>query len=462
MAPPKLLSATVGTIASLATASTIILHIILALSLSSIPPLRAGAIISTFLEVFLLSLFVFLFLTQVVPSFMALLKRWNSILLMSSLFTALAATVSCVATLVSVSNIAAGDPSRKIAGAKETDYLVGSGVALGLAFASQLLFIVVFFVLDRVPGLTSSRSSVTGASDESKSTPTMISPEANLKSVRYSRTMLAAPPGQRGNRSVEPRPPGSSAGHSTAETITSIRSCLSQAMWPVTSRTRLLSTRTRRSRTASLESVGDSHSCRRSNEEGFDSWDTSTVDAHNRQTVLESGSSIPGARLLETIPASPSNSRSPSPRYTREDIIPPRPVARRTKSYSPGPRRPRAPFMNDQPSRSSSSSEAHIHPLFRSDSPTPPPMASPGTVVMAAPNAGVVISDRASIRSLNRMRSGSLPCQRSPLSRQGSLENVPAMPQKNWDKIIDNHHPKQRVRCDNVDELEHLEETEKR
>lgn len=71
----------------------------------------------------------------------------------------------------------------------------------------------------------------------------------------------------------------------------------------------------------------------------------------------------------------------------------------------------------------STASESHIHPLFRSDSPTPPPAVSAGTVVTAAPLAGKVISNRQSIRSLNRMRSGSLPTVASPLSRQGSFDD---------------------------------------
>jgi hypothetical protein len=36
--------------------------------------------------------------------------------------------------------------------------------------------------------------------------------------------------------------------------------------------------------------------------------------------------------------------------------------------------------------------ESHIHPLFRSDSPTPPPVASPGTVVHASPLSGQVLT----------------------------------------------------------------------
>jgi hypothetical protein len=50
---------------------------------------------------------------------------------------------------------------------------------------------------------------------------------------------------------------------------------------------------------------------------------------------------------------------------------------------------------------------------------------TPGTVVIAAPEAARVISDRQSVR---RMRSGSLPTRESPLSHQTSYETFRASP----------------------------------
>lgn len=72
----------------------------------------------------------------------------------------------------------------------------------------------------------------------------------------------------------------------------------------------------------------------------------------------------------------------------------------------------------------SSVNELHIHPLFRSDSPTPPPTASPGTSVLAAPHAGRVISRQSSMQSMRRLRSGSLPAAHSPLIRQTSFDSL--------------------------------------
>ncbi|PGH18307.1 hypothetical protein AJ79_00646 [Helicocarpus griseus UAMH5409] len=60
--------------------------------------------------------------------------------------------------------------------------------------------------------------------------------------------------------------------------------------------------------------------------------------------------------------------------------------------------------------------EDHIHPLFRSSSPGPPPATTRGTVVVASPAAGQTISKTA----LSRIKSGSfssLPASSSPLAR---------------------------------------------
>jgi hypothetical protein len=72
-------------------------------------------------------------------------------------------------------------------------------------------------------------------------------------------------------------------------------------------------------------------------------------------------------------------------------------------------------------SAASSSNEAHIHPLFRTDSPTPPPNMSPGTVVHASRIAGTVLP-----RSMSPM--GSVRRSRSKLrdeSRRSSGRMTP-------------------------------------
>jgi len=208
------------------------------------------------------------------------------------------------------------------------------------------------------------------------------------------------------------RSPSSGRSRSGSDTMGSFRSSLTQVVRPMTSKTKLINHKAPY-RPASIESHGDTIA---SIEDGFDSWDTSTVDAQSRQAV-ESASSTP--RFLETIPASPTTSRSPSPGFPL-DLEPPR-TRQRSRSYSPANSyRDLTKLRMTSPTESTS--EAHIHPLFRTDSPTPPPAATPGTIVTAAPGAGQVISDRSSIRPISRMRSGSLPS--SPLMHSESMDNI--------------------------------------
>jgi hypothetical protein len=200
--------------------------------------------------------------------------------------------------------------------------------------------------------------------------------------------------------------------------MASFRSSLSQVVRPITSKTKLIQNIHKSFRPTSLESSTRDTSI--SIEDGFDSWDTSTVDAESRQTVASASPTQP--RFLETIPASPTTSRSPSPGFPL-DLEPPKARTRR-RSYSPA-----NSYKDLSKTRTmspiESSAEAHIHPLFRTDSPTPPPTATPGTIVTAAPGAGQVISDRHTIRtvrSASRMRSGSLPS--SPLMHSNSLDSI--------------------------------------
>jgi hypothetical protein len=128
----------------------------------------------------------------------------------------------------------------------------------------------------------------------------------------------------------------------------------------------------------------------------------------------------PAPCTLEPIPASPIDIE---PGYDILTGLEPPPRARqRSRSFSPvGPR-----ISQGSESPLGSTDELHIHPLFRSDSPTPPPMATPGTTVIASPDAGKVIMHRPSNQSLRRVRSGILPAQSSPLSRASSSETFAA------------------------------------
>lgn len=114
-------------------------------------------------------------------------------------------------------------------------------------------------------------------------------------------------------------------------------------------------------------------------------------------------------QFLETIPASPTD---PTGSEDFRSMLPqnPLPVARRresTRSYSPANSYRESKRYSRSPTPAEINRESHIHPLFRTDSLDPPPAVTPGTVVTAAPGAGQVISNRASLRSLRSKKSGS-------------------------------------------------------
>ncbi|MCJ1337479.1 hypothetical protein MMC09_002761 [Bachmanniomyces sp. S44760] len=136
---------------------------------------------------------------------------------------------------------------------------------------------------------------------------------------------------------------------------------------------------------------------RPSHDSGFDVWDTTDVASTIRENVLRNKSiTVP---VLSPIPGS----RSPSPADALEG-----PFHRRERSPPPTPPRNNSQTNFSRPGgrkRVSSSNEENIHPLFRASSPTPPPSATRGTMVTAAPIAERIITEQ----TLGRMRAGSLP-----------------------------------------------------
>jgi hypothetical protein len=241
----------------------------------------------------------------------------------------------------------------------------------------------------------------------------------------------------------------------------SLRSSLTIAVRPVTSKTKLISRQP--SYPASVTTT------RTSTDSAFDSWDTSAISPQLRETVLRSSpvmarnplSPIPGSRspspakALEGPFFSPSaTSTADRPSSTRSQPSSPPPTASNFNSshsfFTISQSQPSSPVGNSgfnlntlsgysrspvSRGRSSTDSlpyairtrsasangppspftnEDHIHPLFRSSSPTPPPSATPGTVVTAAPGsfAGLLIHER----MIRRMRSGSAPNSPSPLT----------------------------------------------
>ncbi|KAI1647542.1 uncharacterized protein F4817DRAFT_102092 [Daldinia loculata] len=423
MARAVLVSASLGAVALLATASILALQVIVAQGLwGSSSPAKFAAIVASAFEIIILILLIILFAKCVGRGMEFGRRKSNGIWFASGVIASVLASAASVVTLVTLGR-PVGLP-QTILQTPLTNWRIGTSIALVSAFVGQLAFIVVYFVVHRLPDSEQALSLHTNE-DSSRQLP------RHVKSIPYSRTVPATSQTTIGKRTLTdyPTPPGSSAGKSMAETISSIRTSVSQAVRPIGAHTRLLSSGSRTGRRpASIDSNGYRERMSVTvSEDGFDSWDTSSVDTQNRQLIVETSPPIRSGRFLETIPASPTTSRSPSPGNALDFEPPNINRNRRSRSYSPLPRPPQHErSMTPQ----SISGELHIHPLFRSDSPAPPAV-TPGTVVIAAPNAGQTISEK----SLTQMRSSSLIAGSGPLSRQGSYDSFRKTPSHNTDLL---------------------------
>ena len=232
----------------------------------------------------------------------------------------------------------------------------------------------------------------------------------------------------------------------TSEGTISGRSSLSTIQRPSSSR-RPSTSKGRLGNRHSIRIYDGSASGRTSQDSGFDSWDTSSVQGAMRDTVLHSPPATRG-KALEPIPGS----RSPSPAKALDGPFldqgplpdpPASPLPQPTISLPSSPIQENSPskplqtiqqqsfqlfssavpsapnFSRPCSSHKPSPNETHIHPLFRTDSPGPTPTASPTTEVMASPFAGQLINQQ----TLKRMRSGSLPSSPSPLVRSQSFDD---------------------------------------
>ncbi|KAF1829560.1 hypothetical protein BDW02DRAFT_602436 [Decorospora gaudefroyi] len=184
----------------------------------------------------------------------------------------------------------------------------------------------------------------------------------------------------------------------SSQSLKSFRDSLRHVVRPVTSRTTLISQKSFNRDAPSLYSDRQSIDTV-SHSDGFDSWDTSSVSLPARDTVLQTAPSR--GTTLEPIPGSRPNSPAraldgpflselPEEEDDDEDLHPP-------PKMMPDVSRPASPAV----------SEAHIHPLFRSESPSglPPPTATPGTSILASPLASQAIA--CPPRPFSRMRSNS-------------------------------------------------------
>lgn len=214
----------------------------------------------------------------------------------------------------------------------------------------------------------------------------------------------------------------------------SFTNSVNQVVRPMTSKTKLLlrqnsfprdSSSLQRSRETSLEALRQ--------DDGFETWDTSGVEE------IEEGQFLPRAvraRLetrLETIPGSrpvsPANPLDGPFPDTQDDVrLPDSPA--QTPVHSPSSETSSLRFSRPATRPDSSAGQAHIHPLFRSESPVPAPVASAGTVITASPFAGrIVTPDHHAYppRRLNSVQSfrAESPSPLSPSrSRNGSFRSI--------------------------------------
>ncbi|RDA83470.1 hypothetical protein CP532_7039 [Ophiocordyceps camponoti-leonardi (nom. inval.)] len=409
-----------GTLALLATSSVLCLQLIVIVNCKAVPLLPANATAASLQ--FLVLVIVWLFAMTAVfrngrPSS---IPYPNLKFALSLLACALAAAVSAAA-LVYLST-----GSDAPLGQYRMQMLVATSIALAFATILQLACIVLHY-------MTTSREPVIGR-EPTPETPA-VTPRRRLrriKSIPYSRTKSCGDETMQ-ERASTTQPPSPIAMAPPTPCI--FRHPFAPTVRPSSSKQKLMPTKKQQQqqqqqqRRPSSTDSGD----RRSSVEvsSFDSWDTSSVDMHNRQVVMDmSTSPSTQAHGLETIPDSPPHSRGSGARSPTDMGGLPRSL-RNSRSLSHSRLRQRE---DGRTTPASSVHELHIHPLFRSDSQDPPPLASPGTTVLASPIAGKVITRRESSKSLGAMRNGSVAAPQSPLAHQTCFESSESLPRGEEDQ----------------------------
>ncbi|KAF2160835.1 hypothetical protein M409DRAFT_59623 [Zasmidium cellare ATCC 36951] len=180
----------------------------------------------------------------------------------------------------------------------------------------------------------------------------------------------------------------------------SFRDSASQALRPMTSKTRLLlhtSFASKDSRSVQAEPMVE---VMRQNDD-FENWDTSAVEedgyaspfgSKTKMTRLET---IPGSRPVS--PAHPLDGPFPDEEGIAPDQLPlpESPFQSPISPLSPNSETSSLRSMRRPTTRrknSNANDQSFIHPLFRTESPAPPPLTSPGTVIHASPYAGQIVS----------------------------------------------------------------------
>ncbi|RSL38629.1 hypothetical protein CEP54_016397 [Fusarium duplospermum] len=299
-----------------------------------------------------------------------------------------------------------GNDDEELLGANKDNFLIGLSVAIGIVFALQAGFLSIHIHhIRHLNQKTLSQYTLRGETHRLSASRA----GSSIKFLCSGQNIPAADLTPQTMNSMDPPTPPSIRGRFRAGASTPIKFQLSNAMRSMTPKTGLITNEPR----GLLSSKSTSP---RPSSDTFDTWDTSSIGVMNYQTVNETTSPLlhTKSHVLGVMPGSSTASKTPSP-HEEIPLEPPR-IWARSRGYSPIC--PGRKQLSSQPSMS----ELHIHPLFRSDSPTPPPIITPGTAVVASPNAGKVISHRQSLRSLNQMCDVSNPMVPSPLDHSESMD----------------------------------------
>ncbi|KAF7189065.1 hypothetical protein HII31_09487 [Pseudocercospora fuligena] len=390
----------------------------------SIFPVAAAASTVEILSVIALLIATGLFLGRL--SRTSILSAW-----ISGALTCLLATILGLVALVSALHVSREDAPANSINQSSAHDLAGAGIAIELiGLVPQSIFYSLIW-----PRTPKTQSEVPTEDVQERQAPYSTKPQSiavHLGSLRPSSPKFFGI-----RQGQEPTSPSLSA--FTSSPRSSLRHSASNALKPMTSRTRLLlgtswgSTRD----TREIHSSGDvATEAVRSTDE-FENWDTSKVDedfenSFRSKTRLET---IPGSRPVS--PAHPLNGP-----FTGDGEELPMPVSPAdtpvaSPSSETGSLRnfPRSTSIPRRSSAPDTSDESHIHPLFRTESPAPPPLTSPGTIITASPYAGQIVTPEVALTSPRLLGQGSRPASPmlSPIrSRAGSVKSfrggVPTSP----------------------------------
>lgn len=364
---------------------------------SSLPTVQATAIASAALQGTLLIVLSWFISSHALVRIRELSKPFSGVAFGLGVLASLVSFAAGIVTLVWLAHATTDNNDIR---SNRSSMITSVAVMLAIAVTSQIAFMLIHLAQSHQRMLSLRQHF---ASKEASP----WSAAAHLKSIRYSQTMPRTSDSEESiSIGLEDTPPSL---RNKLMQAAPLKLAFPQPIRHTSSRTRLLAAK---DSFQSISAASNPHPS--STQESFDNWDTSSVDLRNRQVVMEVSTSPTTTRnyALETIPGSPRASLNAG--NILDIAPPPRRIPQRSRSHSPATirsvSRGRAP---------PSPSELHIHPLFRSDSPSTPPILTPGTRVVAAP-AGQILAQHRPIHQLPRVRSGSLPSMsRRPFGRQG-------------------------------------------